>query len=70
MVRLLPIALIILSISAHAQNYGFSIPWFHCTATVNNDRSLVFENDSYHVCAGWNFRTRGITAVEADVRAV
>ena len=50
MVRLLPIALIILSISAHAQNYGFSIPWFHCTATVNNDRSLDIEYEIEFTC--------------------
>ena len=50
MVKYLPVLLTLLSIGAHAQNYGFSIPRFHCTATVNHDRSLEIEYELEFVC--------------------
>jgi len=54
MVRIFLIAaLALLSAGAQAQNYGFSIPRFNCTATVNPDRSLEIEYDlEFHCLAG------------------
>ncbi len=50
MVKFLLAVLTMFSISALAQNYGFSIPRFHCTATVNHDRSLEIEYEIEFTC--------------------
>ncbi|MCD4702545.1 MAG: hypothetical protein K8S24_11880 [Candidatus Aegiribacteria sp.] len=51
MVRYILVALAVFSIGARAQNYGFSIPRFHCTATVNHDNSLEIDYEIEFACA-------------------
>ncbi len=50
MVRVLLAALAVITTSARAQNYGFSIPRFHCTATVNQDNSLEIDYEIEFTC--------------------
>jgi hypothetical protein len=54
MVRMITVLLLLLSIGASAQDYGFSIPRFQCTVTVNQDRSLTIEYDIEFVCGSGN----------------
>ncbi len=51
MVKFLLAALAVFSIGARAQNYGFSIPRFHCTVTVNHDNSLEIDYKIEFACA-------------------